>query len=480
MALPDYETADVWRGRLHQELLLRRTESIRLAAYYDGDQPLAFASERFRKTFYWLLHRFSDNWMRTVVDSKEERLRVEGFRVDATGGVDAVAWAMWQANDMDAQAQMAHTETLIHGESAITVWPGERSDGIPEITAEHPQRAIVWPHAKRMHQAAAGMRTYEDADRHEHLEVFLPGGVYLYRSDRPATPGVAGDVLRWELDEELYAGGYQPNPWGVVPMVALSNAPRLGWVPMHYRSELWPVLPLQDALNKLIVDMLVASEFQSFRQRWATGLELEVDDNGNVVEPFKVGVDRLFIAESENVKFGEFSAVDLGQYTQAIDALLIHVASIGSVPPHYLNASADRLSGESIKAAESGLVSKVRRKMVHLGDGWERVMRLAGLIGGIPELADAEGMETVWADPEIRTDSAQADAAIKRKEVGVPWSQLMEDLGYSPPQVERMRAERTTDALLGVLNGGISTGQPSAAAGLGTGAPVGTTSPPAA
>lgn len=466
--MPDYENAAVWRDRMFAELVSRRYEAVKLAAYYDGNQPLAFASERFRKAFYWLLHRFSDNWMRTVVDSKEERLKVEGFRVDATGMVDSDAWAIWQANDMDAQAQMAHTESLIHGESYVTVWTG--AGEVPEITAEHPMRAMVWPHPKRIHESLAGMRTYEDAEGVEHLEVFLPDGVYLWRSERPVS-GVTPASVRWTPDTEVYADAFQPNPWGVVPMVALPNSPRLGWVPPHLRSELWPVLPLQDALNKLIVDLLVASEFQSFRQRWATGLELEVDDNGNAKEPFKVGVDRLWISEDPNVRFGEFGTVDLTQYTKAIDSILVHVASIGSVPPHYLNASADRLSGESIKAAESGLVSKVRRKMVHYGDAWERVMRLAGTVSGNDALANASGMETVWADPEIRTDSAQADAALKRKDVGVPWSQLMEDLGYSPAQVERMKKERTTDALLGVLNGGVANGA-TAAAGTTVGTPA--------
>lgn len=469
--MPDFDNAAVWRDRMFAELVDRRSEGLRLAGYYDGVQPLGFASDRFKRTFYWLLHRFADNWMRTVVDSKEERLKVEGFRVDTTGEIDSTAWAIWQANDMDAQAQMAHTESLIHGESYVTVWTG--AGEVPEITAEHPMRAIVWPHPKRIHEAVAGLRTYEDPEGFEHLEVFLPDGVYLYRSDKPARASLTATAARWNLDTEVYEDAFQPNPWGVVPMVALPNQPRLGWTPPHLRSEMWPVLPLQDALNKLIVDMMVASEFQSFRQRWVTGLELEVDENGNAKEPFKTGVDRLWISEDKDVKFGEFGTVDLTQYTKAIDAILVHVASIGSVPPHYLNASADRLSGESIKAAESGLVSKVRRKMVHYGDSWERVMRLAGTIAGNDGLANATSMETVWADPEIRTDSAQADAALKRKDVGVPWNQLMEDLGYSPAQIERMRAERTTDALLGVLNGGVNNGA-TAAAGLNVGSPANT------
>jgi hypothetical protein len=48
----------------------------------------------------------------------------------------------------------------------------------------------------------------------------------------------------------------------LVPAVPLQNNPSL----LHGgRSDLDPVIPLQNALNKLIADMLVASEFSAFR-----------------------------------------------------------------------------------------------------------------------------------------------------------------------------------------------------------------------
>ena len=124
----------------------------------------------------------------------------------------------------------------------------------------------------------------------------------------------------------------------------------------------------------------------------------------------------------------------------------MHVASISRTPPHYLNASADRLSGESIKAAETGLVAKVRRRQGQFGAGWEEVMRIAGKIAGTP-LGDAQSLETIWADPESRTE-AEHDATLKKQALGVPQRQLWEDLGYTPEQIERFEAMRLDEALL--------------------------------
>ena len=34
-------------------------------------------------------------------------------------------------------------------------------------------------------------------------------------------------------------------------------------------------MPVQDGLNKSVLDMLVAMEFSAFRQRWAAGIEVD-------------------------------------------------------------------------------------------------------------------------------------------------------------------------------------------------------------
>ena len=45
---------------------------------------------------------------------------------------------------------------------------------------------------------------------------------------------------------------------------------------------------------------------------------------------------------------------------------------------------------------------------------------------------DVDDSETIWADPEYRSESELADALVKRAAIGVPRQQLWEDAGYSP------------------------------------------------
>jgi hypothetical protein len=57
------------------------------------------------------------------------------------------------------------------------------------------------------------------------------------------------------------------------------------------QSDLKKVIPLQNAINKLATDMIVASEYAGFRQRWATGIEIpDRPGDGAAARPREVAV----------------------------------------------------------------------------------------------------------------------------------------------------------------------------------------------
>jgi hypothetical protein len=86
------------------------------------------------------------------------------------------------------------------------------------------------------------------------------------------------------------------------------------------------------------------------------------EQTGKPVEPFDVAVDKLFVSENPNAKFGEFDATDLDGYIKAIDQKVQHLSVISRVPKHYLLPEGQEPSGDAIKSAESGLVKKVEKK----------------------------------------------------------------------------------------------------------------------
>jgi hypothetical protein len=57
-------------------------------------------------------------------------------------------------------------------------------------------------------------------------------------------------------------------------------------------------------------------------------------------------------------------------------------------------------------------------------------------------------METIWSDPQYRTEGERTDAAIKRKQEGItPLRQTREDLGYTQTQIDRMEDQDERESL---------------------------------
>jgi hypothetical protein len=424
---------------LEQELASRQVLLQRLQDYHDGKHRLAFTSQKFRDAFGGMFASFADNWCQLVVDAVEERLNVEGFRFGADPKSDKDAWTIWQANCLDAESQLAHSEALIKGDAYAIVWGDD--EGNPKVSIESPRDVVVAYAPGNRKKRVAALKRWRD-DEGFHATLFTPDFVYKFHKVDSAN----GEWLPRMQSDEVWP---LPNPLGVVPVVPITN--RASLTSSYGVSEFLNVIPQQDAVNKLLADMLIASEYIAYPQRYVTGMEIPVDENtGRPIAPFNVSLDKLLVAEDPAAKFGSLTAGDLQNYVTGIETLVQHIASQTRTPPHYFYLGGNFPSGDAIKSAETGLVAKSRRKMRFFGESWEEVMRLCFKVLGDPR-GDIFESETVWADPEYRSEAELADALIKRSAIGVPRQQLWEDAGYSQTQIARFQAMEATDALNAAL-----------------------------
>jgi hypothetical protein len=423
---------------LEKELSSRQSTLMRLQDYHDGKHRLAFSSQKFREAFGGMFSAFADNWCQLVVDAVEERLNVEGFRYGTDPNADGDAWKIWQANGLDADSQLAHSEALIKGDSFAIVW-GDR-DGKPKVSIESPRDVVVAYEPGSRKNRVAALKLWREGDD-LCATLFTPDFVYKFEKENGG---------EWEPDFDDADGWMIPNPLGVVPVVQLSN--RASLTSAYGVSEFLNVMPQQDMVNKLLADMMIASEYIAFPQRYVTGLELQIDENtGRAIKPFEVSIDKLLVAEDPAAKFGTLTAGDLGNYVTGIDTLVQHIASQTRTPPHYFFLGGQFPSGDAIKSAETGLVAKAKRKMRFFGEAWEEVIRLCFKVQGDPR-GDIDDTETIWGDPEYRSESERADALVKRSSLGVPRQQLWEDAGYSQTQISRFKAMEADDTFNSILN----------------------------
>lgn len=408
--------------------------------YYSGKQPLTFATQKFLEAFGGLFKAAAVNWCPLVVAAVLERLRLTGFRNgDETG--DKRAWEIWQFNNLDADSDIGHLEALKSGRAYVMVGPGD--DGEPPlITIESAMNVIHRNSTANRRKRSAALRVFTDDDGTKCATLYTALEVFRWRRGASGSSNV-DDLTTAQWEPRTVPGRPWPeaNDLGVVPIVPLLTQPELdGWG----NSELAAVLPLQDMVNKTVADMLVASEFVAMPQRTAVGLDIMRDPVTNQpIEPFSP-TSRLWQAESETTHFGEFAGANLGNYVEVLTSLKQDIATITRTPPHYFYLSGQFPSGEAIQSAEAGLVAKARERMLTFGEAWEEVMRLAFVVDGNPQAARPD-METIWADPEYRSEAVHTDAVMKKQALGVPWLQLMEDLGYSPPVIERMNQQRKDD-----------------------------------
>lgn len=428
-----------WRDRLVARLDQRWAELRVFDAYYEGDQTLAFATRKFRDAYGSLFKTLTDNWMPIVIDSSVERLRVQGFRFGSNQEADKQAWEIWQANGLDAESNMVHTESVKLG---YAYWMVQPTNGdTPRITAEHPSQVICAhaPGDRRVRVAA--LKKWADG-KDIYANVYLPDRVVKYRTNSRLLELVDKE-RRWET---IGAAG---NPLGVVPVVPVPNNPSM----LHGgRSDLaGGPLRIQDAINKLLCDMLIGSEYQAYPQRVLLGVDVPRDATGNPIAnaDLKASQSRVWFIPSADAKPFEFSASDLANFRTAMDGLVRDLTAQTRTPPHYVAGQIVNASGDALKAAETGLVSKVRDKMDPFGEAHEETMRLAfRAIDSKDKRAAATDAEVIWRDPESRSQAETVDAAVKLASIGVPNEVLWERVGFSPQEIDRMLAMQDVDALL--------------------------------
>lgn len=438
-------SATWWVDRLNKQLDDRQKTIATLNRYYEGDHPLSEIPPRVpdaaRQAFRRWMRQNRANWMGLVVESVAERLEVQGVRYGDDQAADQGAWDIWQANGMDVGSEMVFTDALVTGESYMTVEPNPADESRPFIWPEHPSQVIVSCDPARPSVRRASFKKWLDDSGFVFAVLQLPDVVVRLCSERTVKQGDTSKI-RWvpRGDDAEFR-----NPFGAVSVVPFRNRARLLG---GGRSEIADVLDTQDRINRTIFLRMIAAEYAAFRQRAASGLPLEVDDDGKAKMPFTPSMVELWVSENPETKWHEFSATDLTPYIQAVESDIQHIAAETKTPPQYLLGAMVNISGDALKAAESGLVSKVRRRARHFGESIEEVFRLAFLAAGDEAKAKVVDAEVIWRNPEFRTEGELVDALVKMKTLGVPDEALQERWGASPQEIARWRAMKAADGLL--------------------------------
>jgi hypothetical protein len=427
--------------------------------YYRGQHDLAFATEKFENAFGSLFREFAMNLCPAVCDAIRDKLRITGFASKSDGfsrsedgtpkGV-TLTEAIWHRNRMQLRSGEIHREALVSGDAYAIVWPDE--DGRAAIYPNRADAVSVTYDDDRPGRIILAAKFWRTADKHTRLNLFYPDRIERYITAKPSegtlpearefvpfvervsSPTVKEGSVSTQIAlpngratdaRATDTGGHIiANPYGLVPVFHFANNADIG---AFGRSELESAIPVQDGLNKSVLDMLVAMEYSAFRQRWAAGIEIEYDNDGNVIAPFKAGVDHVWITGNADAKFGDFNTANLDQFLKVKDSFRIDMGSVTGTPMYYLLPHTRGFpSGEAMQRAESRFIAKVRDRQSAFGQTWSDIMQFAAQIDGLGDLQ----IETRWEDPSQTTERERLETILLKKRIGLPTEEALAEAGY--------------------------------------------------
>ncbi len=422
-----------------QDLRLNNSRYAKFERYYAGVHELSFATEKFVNAFGSQFREFAMNLCPAVCDAVKDKLKITGFTAETGPAATGIQTErVWNANGMALRSGETHKEALKNGDAYVFVWPDE--NGSARIFPNKAANIAVTYDDENSGQIINAAKFWRTADKHTRLNLYFPDRIERYITAKPSESYLpeASEFIPYR---PLTSSPQQPsfddarlttesesiisNPFGRVPIFHFANNADMG---MLGRSEFETAIPIQDGLNKSLLDMLVAMEFSAFRQRWVAGIEVDYDAEGKAMEPFKSGPDRLWIAKDANSKFGDFESAPLDQFLMVKDSFRIDIASVTGTPLHYLMPHMrGQPSGETMRRSETRFIAKVRDRQAAFGQVWADLMEFALVI---EESGSGVRLRTNWEDPSPTSERERLENILLKKDLGLSSERALIEAGY--------------------------------------------------
>jgi hypothetical protein len=407
--------------RAYAALSGKRAEYDRLWRYYDGDQPLTYANERLREIFAGLGSNpvFTQNWAAVVIDACVERIHLDGLGA-SDEGQDAVLERMWTQLQLDGEADDAHLAALVTGESFLVVWPDVET-GEPDAYYNDPRLCHVFYDADNPRRPRFAAKWWVADDDITRLTLYYPDRLEYYSARSKQQPQSASGFI-------LLENGIERNPYDVIPVFHFRRSGR------RAASDLHNVIPIQNGINKLLSDMMVAAEYGAFKQRYIIS---NVETQGKLANaPNTIWEIPAGDGAGQSTSVGEFSPTDLGNYLDAIRNLAGALAAITHTPRHFLLGESGVLSGEALIAMEAPLNAKAQERIDRFAPTWKEVgaflLRLSG------SAVRSDEITPQFRLPETVQPRTEAEIAQILRAIGIPLATILRRQGWSDAELELM------------------------------------------
>lgn len=399
---------------------------------------------------------FNANYCPIVVDALAERLKVTGF--DA-GDQGELMWEWWRDNRMDAQQGVVHTGAVRDGDYFEMVeW--DNDEGRPCFTFEPACSngegvKVHYSKEKRNKIEYASKRWFDDEGggrKTRRLNLYFEDHIEKYVGDNSGYEG------NWR--PYLEEGGDQPEPgetagiimpgmlglcgWYWWTMTGTEGGEPLGVPVVHFKnkdqgydkgqSELANVIPLQNALNKSLIDLLGAADTAGFPIHYGTGDQFD---------SMKVSPGRFWGSAKPDAKFGRIEAANLAPMIEVKDSFAMEIARVSRTPISYFQSTAQLPAEGSEMQREVGLLAKGEKCNTDFGNAWEDLMKIARRLHnafGAGGMDEKQRIEAQWKPLQKRNELELLQSlTLKKQLLGAGGDEIIwGEMGYDADQIAKL------------------------------------------
>lgn len=391
------------KHKVYPAYLIEHGRLCRLEMWGTGKQPEVRPLKR--NTERAVLQRLARTpWIPLMISTFAQQLLVDGYRKVGAKDNDKRGWTTWLRNKMPAQQLSINRATMVFGYSYVRVLESDQTDDkgnkIASIRAVDPRDCFA---------------LYQDnyADEYPQYVFERQPGTAIGKW-RWWTPN--GDY--WDVDEtrgEFTVTGPVQTPYGKPPFVRYVNQ-------IDLRGRCWgdvePVIDLAARIDKTAFDRLLVQHFNSFKVRWATGLEQADSSEGVEQDKIRIANEDILVSSVAEAKFGTLAETSMTGFIDAYKNDLESFAVVMQLPPN-LMGNVINVAADALDAARRQTYQRLFEKQTMLAEAHAQMLRLCATIEGRDADADDFEARIHWQDVEVRSLAQFADA----------WGKIVMQLG---------------------------------------------------
>lgn len=391
----------------------KRKDLDTLFNYAEGPQPLKYSTEKLAELFQNINTHFELNWCSVVIDAVLDRLELEGFQVTGDENAGTKLTELFTRLHIDLEADDAHQASLATSQAYMIVW---KQDGETVAYYNDPRLCHVFYEDDNPRKKRYAAKWFNRADGSQEITLYYPDHLEHWVTAKLKDNQVIEKPEAFTLAEN----GREDNTFGVIPVFELKSP-----------GEIFKIITIQDAINKLFADQMTAAEFGAILQRW---IITNADVGSLKNSPNEIWSIPAGDGTGQQTSVGQFDATPLSNFSNEIDKCINWIAIITRTPKHYFMATGANISGEALLAMEGPLNKKAGKRQKRFSAQWQDIAAFMAQLEGMD--VKPENIKPVWKRVESIQPLTEMQTVQTGTGAGVPLESMLTHAGWTEKEVD--------------------------------------------